>query len=137
MGLSLVEKALRLGTVDVLSRVASEDLAYIAQLALEVELPDGTTIYSYGDAPDALYVILSGTVRLHQDREEIGTLGPGEAFGSWALFDEAPRVATATAACPVTLLKVDREEFLDLLGDRAAIARAIFKAMVERIRSLM
>ena len=33
MGLSLVEKALRLGTVDVLSRVPSEDLAYVARYA--------------------------------------------------------------------------------------------------------
>jgi CRP-like cAMP-binding protein len=136
MGLSLVEKALELGTVDVLGRVSSEDLAYIAQIAEEVALSPGAPIYSYGDAPDALYVILSGAVRLYQEKDEIGVLGAGEAFGSWALFDDAPRVASAIADGPTTVLKVDREEFLELLGDRMAITRAIFKAMVERIRSL-
>jgi AAA family ATP:ADP antiporter len=136
MGLSLVEKALELGTVDVLGRVSSEDLAYIAQIAEEVALAPGAAIYAYGDAPDALYVILSGAVRLHQEKDEIGVLGAGEAFGSWALFDDAPRVASAIADGPTTVLKVDRDEFLELLGDRMAITRAIFKAMVERIRSL-
>jgi hypothetical protein len=136
MGRSLVEKALELGTVDVLARVSSEDLAHIAQIAEEVELPAGLPIYAYGDAPDALYVILSGAVRLFQEKEEIGVLRAGEAFGSWALFDEGRRVASAVPEVDVTLLKVDREEFLELLGDRVAITRAIFKAMVERIRNL-
>ncbi len=136
MGRSLVEKALELGTVDVLARVSSEDLAHIAQIAEEIDLPAGVPIYALGDAPDALYVVLSGSVRLYQDKEEIGVLGAGEAFGSWALFDEGRRVASAIPEGDVTVLKVDREEFLDLLGDRVAIARAIFKAMVERIRSL-
>jgi ATP/ADP translocase len=136
MGMSVVEKALKLRTVDVLARVSSEELAYIADIAEEIELAKDTPIYAHGDAPDALYVVVSGTVRLHQDGEEIGLLGEGEAFGSWALFDEAPRVASAVAAGQVIALKVDREEFLELLGDRVELVRAIFKAMVERIRSL-
>ena len=136
MGLSLVEKALKLRNVDVLARVSSEELAYIANIAEEIELAPDTPIYRHGDAPDALYVIVSGTVRLYQDNDEIGLLGTGEAFGSWALFDEAPRVASAAAAEPTTVLKVDRDEFLELLGDRVDLARAIFRAMVERIRSL-
>ena len=136
MGLSVVEKALKLRNVDVLARVSSEELAYIANIAEEIELAPDTPIYRHGDAPDALYVVVSGTIRLYQDSDEIGLLGAGEAFGSWALFDEAPRVASAAAAGPATVLKVDRDEFLELLGDRVELARAIFRAMVERIRSL-
>jgi len=34
------------------------------------------------------------------------------------------------------MLKVGREDFLDLLSDRAGIVQAVFKAMVERIRNL-
>jgi len=136
MGLSVVEKALKLSTVDFLAHVSSEQRAHIANIAEEIELAPGAPIYRHGDAPDALYVIVAGAVRLHQDGEEIGVLGAGEAFGSWALIDDAPRVASALAEGPVTVLKVDREEFLELLGDRVDIVRALFKAMVERIRSL-
>ena len=136
MALTVVERALKLQTVDVLQHASSEDLAHVAQIAQEVEFADGAEIYSEGDAPDALFVVLSGTVRLLRGLEEIGAVGEGEAFGSWALFDEAPRVASAKAGATTTLLKVDRQEFLELLADRVDIVQAIFRAMVARLRQL-
>jgi AAA family ATP:ADP antiporter len=136
VGLTLVEKALKLRTVDVLEQASSEDLAYVAQIAEEVELGPESTIYADGDAPDALYVVLDGEVELKQGEVEIGVIGAGEAFGSWALVDDAPRVASAHTKSAATLLKVDREEFIDLLSDRAGIVQALFKAMVGRIRAL-
>jgi hypothetical protein len=136
VGLTVVEKALKLRAVDVLRAASSEDLAYVAQIASELEQPAGSWVYREGEAPDALYLVLEGEVELRQGDAEIGVVGPGEAFGSWALVDEAPRVASAVARSAATLLKVSREDFLDLLSDRAGIVQAVFKAMVERIRSL-
>lgn len=136
MGLTAIEKALELQSVDVLQRASTEDLAYVAQIAEEIEVDANTTLYGEGDAPDALYVVLEGSVQLHREEEEIASLGKGEAFGSWALVDEAPRVTSATTQEPTTLLKVDREEFVELLADRVNIVQAVFKAMVERLRLL-
>jgi AAA family ATP:ADP antiporter len=136
MGLTAIEKALKLQTVDVLQRASTEDLTYVAQIAEEVEVSANETIYREGDAPDALYVVIDGQVRLHSDDVEIDLLQKGEAFGSWALVDEAPRVTAATAIADSALLKVDREEFLELLGDRVDIVPAIFKAIVGRLRAL-
>ncbi|MBW2732981.1 MAG: cyclic nucleotide-binding domain-containing protein [Deltaproteobacteria bacterium] len=136
MGLTAIEKALVLQSVDVLQRASTEDLAYVAQISEEIEMGANGVAYNEGDTPDALYVVLKGSVKLHRGDEEIATLGAGEAFGSWALVDEAPRVASATTLEPSTLLKVDREEFVELLADRANIVQAIFKEMVERLRLL-
>ena len=52
--------------MDVLKQASSEDLAYVAQIADEVELDEGEVIYTEDDAPDALYVVASGAVRLHR-----------------------------------------------------------------------
>ena len=136
MGLTVVEKVLRLQSVDVFEAASTDDLAHVAQIAEEVELAGGEAVYAEGDAPDALYVVLSGEVKLHRGSDEIGQLSAGEAFGSWALLDEAPRVASATTVGPATLLKVEREEFLELLADRVDIVQAVFKAMVDRLRKL-
>lgn len=136
MGLTVVEKALKLQAVDVLKRASSEDLAHVAQIAEEAELAAGTRIYAEGDAPDALFVVVSGGVRLHRGAEEIALLGPGEAFGTWALLDDAPRVTSATTSEATRLLRVEREQFLALLADRMDIVQAVFKAMVERLRRL-
>ena len=136
MALTVVERALKLKTVDVLQAASSEDLAQVAQIAEEIDLPANASIYGEGDAPDALFVVISGAIKLTRGSEEIGTVGQGEAFGTWALFDEAPRVASATTTAPTVMLKVDREEFLELLADRVDIVQAIFKAMVARLRQL-
>ncbi|MBN4059146.1 cyclic nucleotide-binding domain-containing protein, partial [Endomicrobium sp. AH-315-J14] len=136
MALTVVEMALKLRTVDVLERASSEDLGHIAQIAEEVLLEEGETIYTDGDVPDALYLVVSGSIRLATGDVELGTLESGEAFGTWALFDDAPRTASATTAQATTLLKVNRDEFLEVLADRPDIAQAVFKAMVKRIRSL-
>jgi CRP-like cAMP-binding protein len=136
MGLTNLEKALRLQRVDVLRRASTEDLCHIAQIATELELPEAASIYREGEAPDALYVVIDGKVRLFRGEIEVAVLGEGEAFGTWALIDESPRVASAAAVEPTVLLKVAREDFQEILAERVDIVQAIFKAMVERLRDL-
>ncbi len=136
VALTTIEKALKLQTVDVLKRASTEDLAYVAQIAVEEQHEEGSALYVEGDSPDALYVVLEGTVRLHRGELEIAVLEAGEAFGSWALVDDAPRVTSATTVEPSTVLKVERDQFLELLADRVDIVQAVFKAMVERLRAL-
>ncbi len=136
MGMNAIEKALTLQKVDVLKRASTDDLVHIARIATEEELGADEPIYHEGDAPDALFVITGGKVRLHRDDEDIAVLGEGEAFGSWALVDESPRVASATTVDSTTLLRVSRDEFMELLADRVDIVQAVFKAMVERLRNL-
>ena len=136
MSLTLVEKVLRLRTVDVLQQASSEELAQVAQISQEVDYEAGASIYAEGDAPDALFVVISGSVGLRRGSEEIGTVAEGEAFGSWALFDEAPRVASAVAVDVTRLLKVDRADFIELLADHVDITQSVFRALVARLRQL-
>ena len=137
LSLTAVEKALRLQTVDVFERASAEDLIYVAQIAEEVQFEASQRIYEVGDAPDAMFVVLSGTVHLEQGSDLVAVVSEGEAFGSWALFDEeVPRVASATANDAVSLLKVDKEQFVEVLADRVDIVQAILKALVRRLRVL-
>ena len=69
---------------------------------------------------------------MHHDEEEITTVGEREAFGTWSLFDDEPRVATATAVEDSRLLRVDRDEFLELLSDHTEITQAVLKNVAGR-----
>ena len=60
-----------------------------------------------------------------------------DVFGTWALFDDEPRVATATTLKNTKLLQIDKEDFIDLLADNVAITQSILKTMVKRLRNLM
>jgi CRP-like cAMP-binding protein len=59
-----------------------------------------------------------------------------DPFGTWALFDDEPRVLTATATENTRLLRIDRNEFNDLLSDDVRIAKGIIRTVTRKLREL-
>jgi CRP-like cAMP-binding protein len=112
-------------------------LAYIGSIAHEVRVSHEQVIFAEDEISDAMYVVVSGRVRLHKSNEDILTAGPGDSFGTWALFDKQPRLMTATAVEDVHVLKIQSEDFYDLLSDHDDITPAIFKAVIERVNRLV
>ena len=135
--LTVIEKVLFLQNIDVFNEVPSEHLGYLAAIAEEVSYLKNEVIYKVNEYSDAMYLVLEGKVRLHIDHRDITTADAKEAFGTWALFDDSPRVVTATAIEDSCLLKIDREDFVDLLADHVQMTQAILKTLVVRMRSLV
>ena len=134
--LTIIEKVILLQNVDLFTEVRTDELVALAAITEEVEYLDGDEIYLRYDAPDAMYLVLQGSVRLHQDDRTIAVAQALTPFGSWALFDEEPRVTSATAAEAARLLRIDRDDFTDLLSDQVQIAQAIIKSIAHRLRAL-
>jgi CRP-like cAMP-binding protein len=134
---TVIERVLFLQNIDIFDGIPSEHLGYLAAIASEVNYPKDDVIYKVNEHPDAMYLVIEGNIRLHIDQRDITTSGPKEAFGTWALFDDSPRVVTATALEDSRLLKIDREEFVDLLADHVQITQAILKTIAVRMRSLV
>jgi HEAT repeat protein len=134
---TVIEKVILLQSVDVFSDISTEQLAYLAAISEEVSYLKGETIYETGEASDSLYLVVEGRVRLHRDGDDILQAGRNDVFGTWALFDEEPRVATATVVEPTRLLRIDRDDFLELLSDHTEITQGLFKHIVGRLRGLI
>lgn len=134
--LTVIEKVILLQDVDVFAEVPGEQLAVLASIALEERHLAGDVLYREGEAADALYLVLDGRVVLTQQGREITVAGAGEAFGTWALFDESPRLATAAAASDVTVLRIDREDFADILADHLPVAQGVLRTVARRLRGL-
>ncbi len=133
---TVVEKVLFLQKVDLLSAARTEDLGLLASITEEVLYPEGTTIFEEGQPADGLYVIVRGQVTLVKDSHEVVALGEGEALGAWDLFEAEPRVTGARATTECLLLRVDRDDFYDLLLDYPEMGQSILKALVRRVRKL-
>jgi len=131
-----IEKVIFLQDIDVFKDVRVEDLAHIAAITEEETFQPETNLYEVNDSADSLYLVLDGKVRLHRNGQEISVSGPHEAFGTWALFDNQPRVATATALEETLVLKISREDFYDLLSDHVRIAEAMLRSLARSLRSL-
>lgn len=134
---SVIEKVIFLQAIDVFKDVRTEDLAHLAMIAEEVSFVPDTHLYEVNESADSLYLVINGKVRLHRDGQEISTIGPHEAIGTWSLFDNRPRVATATALEATETLRISREDFYDLLSDHVRIAEALLKYLAKRLRTLV
>jgi len=134
--LSPVEKVLCLQGVDVFKHTTTEMLAYVSSIAEEVSVASQSAIFSEQEMSDAMYVVVAGRIRLEKEGKEIVVVGPSQSFGTWALFDNAPRLMSAVAIEDVVLLKIVSDAFYEFLADHEEVTPAIFKAVIERVKSL-
>ncbi|MEL7367587.1 MAG: Crp/Fnr family transcriptional regulator [Myxococcota bacterium] len=134
--LTVIDKVIFLQNVDVFSEVTTEQLAFLAAIAEEIPVRENEAVYLEEEPSDAMYLVLNGRVRLHRGTTEVTTAGPQEAFGTWALFDDEPRVTAATAAEDSELLRIDKEDFIEVLADNVLVTQGVMKAIVRRLRAL-
>ena len=137
MSYTIVERVLLLQNVELLSASRTEELSVLASIAEEIDYPLGSIIFEEGQPASALFVIISGSVELTRDGVQVMTLGESEAMGAWTMFEAEPLVMTATAAEDTLLLRVDREDFFDLLLDYPELGQGILKSLVRRLRKLV
>jgi len=132
--LGRAERTMLLKSADLLKDISAEDLSYVAGIAKETEVAAGSSIFQQGDYGDCLYVILEGSVRIHKGGRELAVLGRLQSLGEMAVLDGAPRSASATALEDTTMIKIDREQFLELMRDSPEIIQRIVRLLLARIR---
>ena len=135
--LTIIEKVIFLQEIDEFADITTEQLSHIASITEEIELEADTTIIQQDEPAEALYLVLEGKVRLHRDGRDIMIAEEKGVFGLWSLFDnEQLNIATATTLEPTRLLKIDREEFYEIIADYVEITQGILKSLARRIRQL-
>ncbi|MBT7616336.1 MAG: cyclic nucleotide-binding domain-containing protein [Calditrichaeota bacterium] len=135
--ITTVEKVIFLQEVDIFELLTTEDLSHIAAICDEITVSQDAVLYKEGAYPDSMYLVLSGQIRLHQSGTEVMIAGRNDAFGTWALFDDQPRVVTAEALEESRMLRIDKEDFIDVLSENVRVMQGILKALVQRMHSLV
>ena len=135
--LTIVEKVLFLQDVDIFENTTTEDLAHVAAITDEVNYITNKNIYLEGGVSDSMYLVIDGKVRLHHRGQQVMIAESKDVFGTWALFDDESRVATATTLEDTSLLRIDREDFYDLLADHIRITQGVLKTLSKRLRGLV
>jgi len=129
-----LEKTILLKSVGLFKEISAEDLSYIAGIAEETEVAAGKLIFQEGDYGDCLYIIIGGSVRIHRGEHELAVLGRMQSLGEMAVLDGSPRSASATAVEDTTMIKVDREQFLDVMRSSPEIMQGIIRLLLVRLR---
>ena len=134
--LSIVEKVIALEGVEMFSNLSPDQMARVAIIAREVHFAPGEWLVSESSRIDALYVIMDGSVELRHGNEPLSIVGQGHAIGMWAIAEAIdPIRLTARAVEDTRVLRIDREEFYELLSDHTEITSGIFSALVQRLHA--
>lgn len=124
-----------LKTCSDLSTLAPQDLQ---KLALNFQ-PDffkaGEVIIRQGTEADCFYLLESGKVKVLQwknNKEEIvRVLHEGQFFGEKALIEDTPRTADVVCITDCNLFRLDREQFIKMVGESARLK----SVLLDRIQS--
>jgi CRP-like cAMP-binding protein len=125
-----------LSHVPMFSRCTTEQLDRLADLGTAVSAPAGRDIVREGDPGEEFYVITSGRADVQRAGRDIATLDAGDFFGELALFDNAPRNATVTAASDVALVSLSRIAFDKVIAEMPAIRESVLHGMAHRLHEL-
>jgi len=101
----------------------------------------GDVVCTPDPAPDSLYLLEDGLVRIFRISEEgsettFGYVVPGEVFGELAAFGDYPRESFAQAVTRSRVWKLPRHAFQCTVGARPALVAGITRQIGERLKRI-
>jgi len=134
MPLSRAETAQLLSAVPLFSHCSKRELAAIARLAHELDLPEGPTlIKEAARVAYSFFILVDGGAEVRRGSGRVAKLGPGDFFGELALILQRPRTATVTLTARSRLLAISAHNFQPLLKRSPGIQLKLLEALAERL----
>ncbi len=105
-----------------------------------VVIPTGGQVFSDGEAGECAYVVQEGLIEiikgLSGEEVVLGTIEKGGIFGEMALIDNRPRMASARAAMPSTLIIITRPAFQKKMSKCDPFVKGLLGIFVKNIRRM-
>ena len=99
----------------------------------------GERLFEKGDEGNAAYIIIDGTVDVLVPVEDgelsVAALGAKEIFGEMAVLCDQPRSTAIAARTDLTVLRLQRSAFLNLLREFPDIALELIKVLASRLEA--
>ena len=134
--LTRVERVLALKNIELFHDIPGEVLADIAALLEEENFEKGQYIVNEGDLGKELFMIVKGEVEVVVGGNVVAVMKEGAGFGEMALIDSQPRSADIIARNDVLVLKMESDDFLEILKQRDEVALGVIRVLTGRIREL-
>lgn len=113
------------------ARTDGFDASWIANLVPARTFTEGHVLFRKGDAPDNIYFLVSGTIRM---KEADVTVTEGELFGEIAFFSDAQeRTLTAECETPCEIVVINEATFMSLYFQNPAFGMYIVRLISRRL----
>ncbi|CAN5827148.1 hypothetical protein BH20ACT14_BH20ACT14_16320 [soil metagenome] len=110
-----------------------KELTSLADEFNERRFSAGDRVALEGEGGLMFFVVDSGEATIEVHGKEVGTLGPGSAFGEIALIDRRPRTATVTAQSDLRAYGLPVFVFRPFVEARPQVAWKLLEAMADRL----
>jgi len=126
--------------VPIFSELSDSTLEQISKLGVKKKFPKDSIILFEHETGSALFVIVSGKVkvsRVSEDGKEVilTILGDSDFFGEMAILDGLTRSANVTSMEDSELFIIQRKDFLELLQIHPEVSIALLQELTQRLRA--
>ena len=129
----MIERIFILKRTEIFGDLSHEILGSLSSHMEDVSYDDGETIFEKGDLGHTLYVVVEGTVRIHDGDRTLAEMGANEVLGEVTALTSEARTASATAKGECRLLKLDQDVLYELMSGQPGISRSLIRVLVERL----
>ena len=124
----------------IFDNLKEDDYEKIEKVAEEINYKKDDIIFRENEVADAFYIIVKGKVEILKEGEDgqyelLAQKEDGDVFGEMAVIDELPRSATIRAATDLTLLKLNKDSFSNLLKTFSNISIEIARSICSTVRT--
>src|SRR6266704_6919261 len=139
MNVTPVVSIVLLPNVPLFSMLAEGQLQLLTRVLSRKAYPKNSTIIAAGDPTDAMYIVVSGRLKVVMSDKEgqeviLAILNQGEFFGEMGLIAQAPRSATVTTIEPCELLTITRADCTKCLQGNFDLTMNVIRGLVKRLR---
>jgi HEAT repeat protein len=123
-----------LSAVGLFGSLSAFALQKLVRISEEKHFSTGSRVCEQGEEGEHLYSIYRGNASIWVDEKQVNEVGPGSAVGEIALLDGCPRTATVVATTDIDVLRISRQNFLQLVAQEPGVARGVISGLIGHIR---
>lgn len=120
--------------IEIFTNFSDAAISELASKMVEVNLKKGDILFSKGDQEHAMYIIIDGSVQIHDNEYIFTTLNNKQFFGEYSLIDSSIRSASVTATRDSKLLELAQKSFSEITDNLPEIWQNILVSLIKRLR---
>ena len=127
----------KLANLFLLSGVNSDIIQWVASKCPVYELDEDEILLKRGQRNHALFVVLSGRLRIQLEKGDgpaLSHIGEGRCVGEMSAMDEVHTSASVIADCTSQVLRIEDSILWNLIDQSSIIARNLLRILCTRVR---